>query len=80
MNKQTTDNICINVTSVLRDHVIDREQVHSGRLVTYDVSIAVMHWRWYQVVVIGQQAQQVQCRQRSVTYCVDGRSKLEYHL
>ena len=80
MNKQTTDNICTNVTSVLRDHVSDREQVHSGRLVSFGVSIAVMQWLWYQVVVIGQQAQHVQCRQRSVTYRVDRRFKLEYHL
>ena len=77
-NKQTMDNISTNVTSVLRGHVSDRKQPHSGRLASFDVSIAVIHWRWYQVMVIGQQAQHVQCRQRSVTYRVKCLHSAEY--
>jgi len=49
------NNISTNVTSVLRDHVSYREQAHSDRLVSFDMSIVVVHWRWYQVMVIGQQ-------------------------
>jgi len=53
MNKQTTHKINTNVTSVQRDHVNDREQAHSGRLVSFDMSIAVIHWGLYQVMLIG---------------------------
>jgi len=67
-NKQTTDNLSTNVTSVLRDHVSDREQTQSGRLVSFDALTAVFHWLWYQVMLIGRQAQHAQRRQRSETY------------
>jgi len=53
-NKQITDNISTNVTSVRRDHISDIEQAHSGQLVSFDVSIAVVHWHWHQVMLIGQ--------------------------
>jgi len=45
-NKQKTESIIsTNATSVQGDHISDKEQVHSGRIVSFELLIAVVHWR-----------------------------------
>ena len=45
-NKEIMDNISTNVTSVQRDRISDREQAHSGRLVSFGL-VVVGNYRWF---------------------------------